>query len=211
MDVDELWSDWTGHIIVAGLHDVGLSVVEQLVVTGERVIVVDDNPDPRLLRLITEWGVPHLAASARRESALYAGRIHQAAALVCLSTEDLDNLEVSLLARRIAPELRVIVQIGNAAVGNAVERVTGAGSVLDVATLAAPALAESCLDLTERQLEIAGTLFLIQELTVDRAGSLRNLFGDLAPIAIVRGQDEQMQICPGRDTVVDIGDGVSNT
>lgn len=204
----ERGQDWVGHVIVAGLHDVGLSVVEQLHATGERVVVVDDAPDPRLLRLIERWGVPHLAASAHRESTLVEVGVHTAAALVCLSPRDIDNLEVALLARRLCPDLRVVVHLGNRAVGRAVERVNGAGAVLDVASLAAPTLAESCLDLTERRLQIDGHAFVIQELQADSNGSLRTLFGDLAPVAVIAGVDGRMQICPGRDTVVAAGDTV---
>jgi Trk K+ transport system NAD-binding subunit len=206
--VEERWRDWTGHVIVAGLHDVGLSVVEQLHAAGERVIVVDDAPDLRLLPLIDQWGVPHLIGSARRESTLITAGVKDAAALLCLSPHDLDNLEAALLARRLRNDLRVVVQLDNPAVGRAVGRVTGPGTVLDVASLAAPTFAESCLELTERNLDIDGEAFLVQELNADRGGSLRTLFGDLAPIAVIPADGTEMHICPGRDTTVVPGDRV---
>ena len=56
----------TGHVIVCGLHDVGLRIVEQLHAAGERVVVVDDDPDQRRLRTLADWASRYLAASAQR-------------------------------------------------------------------------------------------------------------------------------------------------
>lgn len=193
---------------MCGLHDVGMRVVEQLHAAGERVVVIDDDPDPRLLRIVAGWGVTHLAGSPRRGATLDDAGIGRATALVCTAAEDLDNLEIALLARRLRPELRVVAQLGNAAVGRAVATVTGPGSVLDVATLAAPTLAEACLDLHERFLDIGGEQFVLQERDVTSTGTLRALFGDLAPIAVVPADGSDMHVCPGRDLVVLPGDRV---
>jgi Trk K+ transport system NAD-binding subunit len=201
-------SAWTGHVIVCGLHDVGMRVVEQLHAAGERVIVLDDDPDQPLLRLVTGWGVTHLAGSGRRPTTLAAAGISKASALLCTASNDLDNLEIALLARRIRPDLRIVVQLGNEAVGRAVERVTGPGTVLDVAGLAAPTFAEACLDIRSRSVDIAGEPFVLQELVVTSPGTLRELFGDLAPIAVVPADGTQMQVCPGRDLSVEVGDRV---
>jgi hypothetical protein len=44
------YADWHGHVIVCGLHGVGLRIVEQLSLSGVPAVVVDDHPDPRLAR-----------------------------------------------------------------------------------------------------------------------------------------------------------------
>jgi Trk K+ transport system NAD-binding subunit len=198
----------SGHVIVCGLHDVGLRVVEQLHAAGERVVVVDDDPNPRLLRIISDLGVPHLAMSAQRASSLRTAGIDEAVAIVCVVPDELRNLEIALLARGLRPELRVVVQLTNEAVGRAVARVTGAGTVLDVATLAAPAFVEACLARRAHQLELGGEEFRILEQTVTESGTLRALFGDLAPVAVVPGNGSPVAICPGRDLHVEIGDRV---
>jgi Trk K+ transport system NAD-binding subunit len=195
-------------VVVAGLHDVGLHVIEQLHSSGERVVVIDDGPDQRLLRMTQSWNVPHVNGNPRREATLAEASLHTAAALICLSTNDLHNLEVALLARRLYPNLRVITQLSNTAVGRAVERVTGHGTVLDVATLAAPTLAEACLALTERPLDVEGEAFVLRELTASSVGTLRMQYGDLAPIAVMPADGTDMLICPGRDHVVVPGDRI---
>src|ERR1700733_3683227 len=94
----------SGHIIVCGLHDVGLRVVELLVAAGEQVVVVDDNPNHPLVRVIAGWNVPYLAGSAQRPSTLQSAGLDGAVAVVCVESDDLQNLEIALLARRLRPQ-----------------------------------------------------------------------------------------------------------
>jgi Trk K+ transport system NAD-binding subunit len=200
--------DRQGHVIVCGLHDVGMRVVEQLCIAGERVVVLDDDPDPRLLHIVRDLGAEHVAESGRRAATLESAGIAAATALVCTAESDLHNLEIALLARRLVPDLRVVAQLGNDAVGRAVARVTGSASVLDVATIAAPTFAEACLDLRTRDVDIAGEPFRVQELVAPRDATLRAVYGDLAPIAVVPADGSPIEVCPGRDLVVHGGDRV---
>jgi voltage-gated potassium channel Kch len=41
-----VYSDWRGHVIVCGLHRVGLRIVQQLSLSGVPAVVVDDNSSP---------------------------------------------------------------------------------------------------------------------------------------------------------------------
>ncbi|MDT4972430.1 MAG: hypothetical protein QOG22_2573 [Pseudonocardiales bacterium] len=90
--IDAQPPEFRGHIIVCGLHSIGLRVIEQLHAAGESVVAVDDDPDPRLLRVIADWSVPHLAASAAsaaRATTLTEAGLGSAAALVCVDPSDL--------------------------------------------------------------------------------------------------------------------------
>ena len=203
------WREWRAHVIVCGLNGVGLRVVEQLRLSGEQVVVVEGEPDPRRLAIVLELGAAHLPVDPRRTTALENANLASATALVCAAGSDLENLEIALLARRMQPDVRVVVELGNAALGRALARVTGPDSVLDPASLAAPTLAESCLDLSARPFPIDGSPFELRELTAPRDSTLRLLFGDLAPIAVVPADDAaEMVVCPGRDLAVRTGDRV---
>ena len=50
-----------GHVIVCGLHALGLRIVEVLRASEVPVVVVDDDPDPQMVSLIGRWGVRHVA------------------------------------------------------------------------------------------------------------------------------------------------------
>ena len=109
------------------------------------------------------------------------------------------TLETALLVSERRPDIRVVVQLANAAVGAAVGQVTGPGTVLDVAALAAPSIVEACLGGDSYQIELAGTRFVTCEVEVVRFATLRALFGALAPIAVVPADGSPTVACPGRD------------
>ncbi len=201
--------DWGGHVIVCGLHDVALRTVEQLYLAGIRVVVVDDEPEPRLVAAVKAWGIPYIARSALLADPLQEAGLAGAAAVICAESSDLGTLETALQVRSLRPDVRLVVHLDNPAVGGAVEGITGVGSVLDVAGLFAPSVVDACLGRTAHDLELDGQHFLVAELTVDRAGTLRELYGDLAPMAILSPQEELLAACPGRDAPVRAGDRVT--
>jgi Trk K+ transport system NAD-binding subunit len=197
-----------GHVIVCGLQGVGLRMLEQLHQAGVGVVVVDDEPEQRLVRIVESWGIPYIVGSPRMQTVLEGAGLWTARAVVCSERTEVQTLETALVISEIRPDIRVVVQLANAAVGAAVSDVTGPGTVLDVAALAAPSIVEACLGSESYQIELAGTRFKTNEVTVERYASLRALFGSLAPIAVIR-TDGSTEACPGRDFMVSIGDRVT--
>jgi len=125
-----------GHVIVCGLPGVGLRIVEQLALSGVPAVVVDDNPAPALARAIGAWDVRLVTGPARSAETLMSAGLPGAIAVICAQDDDLPALETALLTRRLRPDVRVVAQLTNPAVGRAV-REAGA-AVLDVAGLSAP-------------------------------------------------------------------------
>lgn len=201
-------ADLGAHFVVCGLNDVSIRIVEELRLGGERVVILDDAAEPALASVATELGAQHLPLNGRREYALRAAGIDTAAALICTAPTDLENLEIALLTRRLRADLRVVVQLGNPALGRGMARVTGPASVLDVAALAAPTLAEACLDLQYRLFQVGDESFALGEFVADQTGTLRSLFGDLVPVAVVPHDGSEMALCPGRDLPISAGDRV---
>jgi Trk K+ transport system NAD-binding subunit len=197
------------HTIVCGLSPLGMRIVEQLYQAGAPVVVLDDNPDHRLVALLTHWGVPYVDGSPRQADELAGVGAARADAVVCVEESDLRALEAALVAHEVAPHARVVSQITNEAVGRALAGVTGAGTVLDVADLAAPSIVQACLGEKDRDLQIGETTFRVTEISCPETGSLRSLFGDLVPLAVVRAGTTSVEVCPGRDLVVGPGDLVT--
>jgi len=194
---------------VCGLQGVGLRMVEQLHQAGVVVVVVDEDPDARLVRIVEAWDIPFIVGSPRIAGILEQAGLAEARAVVCAERTEVQTLETALLISELRPDIRVVVQLANAAVGAAVEQVTGPGTVLDVAALAAPSIVEACLGLDSYQIELAGTRFITSEVEVERYASLRALFGALAPIAVVPADGSPTVACPGRDLMVSVGDRVT--
>lgn len=85
---------------------------------------------------------------------------------------------------------------------------TGPGSVLDTAVLSAPSVVEACVRSDRHELDLGGERFLVREVVPEHPGTLRSLYGDLAPIAVLPADGGEMVICPGRDHRVGPGDRV---
>ncbi len=195
-------------MIVCGLDGLGLRTVEQLTAVGVAAVVLDDAPDPRRVTAVREWGVRHIPLAADSASALLAAGLTGAIAVVCAENSDLRTLETALLVRDLRPDVRVVVHLDNAAIGTAVASVTGEGSVLDVAGLFAPSVVEGCVGHNAHELALGDERFVAVDVVAPRLGTLRRLYGDLAPIGVVTA-DEKLIVCPGRDEVVRAGDRVT--
>jgi Trk K+ transport system NAD-binding subunit len=204
--VGETPADWMGHVIVCGLPGVGLPIVEELRLSGVPVVVIDDDPAPALARMIADWRVPLITGQARAEETLLSAGLAGAIAVICAQENDLSALETALLVRRLRAEVRVIAQLANPAVGRAIREAGVA--VLDVAGLSAPSVVEVCLGEGVQELSLSGMRFLAARTTVPHAATLRELYGALAPIAVVPPTGNVL-VCPGRDTLVSEGDEVT--
>ena len=176
-----------GHVVVCGVDDTALRTIEQLLAAGADVVVVDAVAEAGAVaeRLLEQWDVP--LVRGRLREALAEARLPEAAAVVCLAADDLAALEAALLVRRLRPEVRLVVRMANPQVGHALAEVVGEGCVLDVAALAAPSVVEICLGRRVHELTVAGREFLVADLVVDGAATVRELYGELAPLVIAAG------------------------
>ena len=199
---------WSGHVIVCGLEGVGLRTVEQLRVAEVPVVVLDDDPSARMAALVKSWGCEHMISDGDPGARLRAAGILGARAVVCTHASDLRNVETALLVRDLREDITVVVHLDNPTVGRAVEDATGAGSALDVAGLFAPSVVDACLGRTTYDVMLGEELFVAAEVSVGVPGTLRALFGDLAPVGIITNEGE-LVVCPGRDHEVQIGDRVT--
>lgn len=196
-------------MIVCGLSPVGLRTVEQLQLAGARVVVLSDELDERLARVVRGLSVPVLPRGGHRPEPLFDAGIAGAAAVVCAESSDLRTLETVLQIRDLRPDVRVVADLDNPSVGHAVEDVLESVGVLDVAALFAPAVVEAGVGHRAREIELGETRFVAAEVLAPRDGTLRELYGSLAPIGVVAGADDEVIACPGRDQAVAAGDRVT--
>ena len=193
------------HVIVCGLQGVGLRIVEQLHLSGTPVIVVDDDADTRFARILEDWGVRHIRRSAYMGDALLEAGLAHALAVVCVEVKEIHALETALRIRETRPDVRMVVQLANPSVARALERVSGRGSVLDVATLAGPSFVEACLGRNAHDIELAGVQFAVVQVEVvesEKAAhpTFRGHFGNLAPVAIMPATGARWPNAPAATT-----------
>ncbi|MEB4211222.1 NAD-binding protein [Mycobacterium sp. 94-17] len=181
-------------IIVSGNGGLTAAIIEGLESAGARVVrLVDDEvadtPDD-----LAEAGVDH------------------AAAVVCTGDDDVVNLEIALLAKEANPDIHVVARVANDVLREALNDDTQIGSILDVAELASTSIVEACLARNAHAFTAAGINFLVSGSEAPRDDTLRELYGDLAPVAVIHGENSptpgKTSPCPGRDLRVHTGDWV---
>jgi Trk K+ transport system NAD-binding subunit len=175
-----------GHTIVCGDDALGLRIIEELQNAGTDVVVVDS------------------------AVALAGAGVAEATAVICADDDDALNLEIALLARELSSEVRVVARLANSVLREAVAAGNGPGAILDVADLAAPSVVEACLNRTTHTISAAGIEFVVSGADAPRNGTLREIYGDLAPVGVVHGENSltpgEVVACPGRDLRVREGD-----
>ena len=175
-----------GHIIVCGDDALGIRIVDELTNAGAQVVEVQ-----------TPGG-------------LTAAGVCDAAAVICADDDDDLNLEIALLARQANPDVRVVARLANSVLRTAMAEDNGPGAILDVADLAAPSVVEACLARTTHTISVAGVDFVMSGTDAPRDGTLREMYGDLAPVAVLHGEKSDtpghVVACPGRDLRVREGD-----
>jgi Trk K+ transport system NAD-binding subunit len=152
-------------------------------------------------------------AGTRLKTELARAGVAEAAAVVCAGDDDATNLEIALLARKANPHIRVVARVANDVLREAVAADDGPSAILGVADLAAPAVVEACLARTTHPFEAAGIEFVVFGAEAPFDATLREIYGDLAPVAMVHGHaaDNAGEVvpCPGRDFRVNAGDWTS--
>lgn len=202
-------SKLTGHVIVCGLDGIGITIVDQLHRSGQQVVVLSEFATPVQLTAVSGWTAEVVAPRGSLEETLTAAGIQTASAIVCVVSKDLRNVQIALQARHMNPAIRVVSQLGNVAVRRAMAVDNGPGAVIDGATLAAPSIVETCLGRAVHEMAIGSETFVAATVPVGD-GTLRSVFGDLAPVAVTRpvlGEPRPTVFaCPGRDFVTETGD-----
>jgi Trk K+ transport system NAD-binding subunit len=174
------------HIIVSGDDALATTIVAELNSAGA--------------------GIVKIATAAELADA----GVNRALAVICAGDDDATNLEIALLARKANPRVRVVARLANDVLRAAVAADNGPGAILDVADLAAPSVVEAVLRRTAHPFEAAGIEFVVSGTEAPYDATLREIYDDLAPVAVVHGKNSptpsDVVACPGRDLHVHAGD-----
>src|ERR1700728_1109818 len=159
------------HIIVSGDDALATTIIEELETAGAKVV---------------RLGSSEFTSVA---DDLDAAKVADALAVVCAGDDDAVNLEIALLARKANPTLRVVARLANDVLRLAVADDNGPGAILDVAELTAPSVVEACLAQPTHPFEAAGIQFVVAGTEAPRDATLREIFGELTPVAVIHGDN----------------------
>lgn len=128
-----------GHVIVCGLGNVGFRVVEELIQSGERVVVLERAADGRFVTTARRLGAAVIIGDATVKEMLRQAHCTTARAVIAATSDDLVNLEVALLVQELAPSQRVVVRLWDGHLAETLRDSAKVQLALSVPALAAPA------------------------------------------------------------------------
>ena len=204
----------TGHVIVAGLGEVGATIVGQLHDLGLDVVGIDKNRDATGMQLARRLGVHVVIGETHLEETLRAAGIGGCQALVSVTNSDIVNLETALNARALAAEPRIVVRLYDDDLAERVQMAIGNAVSRSTSYLAAPAFAAAVLDhQVLRTIAVGRHVLLLAELAAVSGGGLdgqpvAELHADglLRVIAVRRPADAAADWSPGAAYRISAGD-----
>lgn len=211
----KLIASLSNHIIVCGGGGTGRHVVEELIATHWKFVLVD--PDADRLQRFQEMheGVAVLEGDATDDNVLIEAGILRAHGVVASLPDDKGNLYVVVTARELNPALRIVAKAVDAAAVRKL-RTAGADAVVSVNTigglrLASEMIRPSVVTFLDKMMRDQDKQLRFEELVVPRGSTLvntrlaksdirreRNLL-----IVAAKGADGRFVYSPGPDFVLE--------
>lgn len=129
------------HVVVVGLGQVGLRLALLLRRCGYSVVAVDSRDDGENVGHAKELGLPVVIGRGADPSLLQRLSLDHAIALAAVTADDLENIAVTLAARAVAPDLRLVLRAGSSATAGETRSLERLGEVRDVHRIGAVYLA----------------------------------------------------------------------
>jgi Trk K+ transport system NAD-binding subunit len=134
-----------GHVVVAGIGNVGIRALRELVRHGEQTVAVQkdaDGPFGAVARTLA----PVVVGDAGAVETLCRAGVPGAKTVLALTNDDLTNLSVAVASRRLNPSCRIVARIFDRALAGKVSHSLGIDAVLSQAEAAAPTFVAAALD-----------------------------------------------------------------
>jgi voltage-gated potassium channel len=100
--------DLSGHYLICGFGRVGQQVARDFGDEDVKFVVIDDNAETR--EAMEEAGVLYLHGSASDDALLREAGIERARAVIACVDSDAENIFITLTARELAPEIKIIAR-----------------------------------------------------------------------------------------------------
>jgi len=137
-------------VIVCGLGKIGFRVVKQLhsLSPRPRIVVVrlGNNDRPEFVQQIRQLdGVVDVVGDARNLETLRRAGLDEAYSVAALTSDDLQNLQIALAARRHRPDVHIVLRTFSDALAERLAEMFGIHTTYSTSALAAPTMAAAAL------------------------------------------------------------------
>jgi voltage-gated potassium channel Kch len=135
------------HVVVVGLGQVGLRLCLLLRRLGVAVVAVERNASAFAVPLAREYKIPVVIGSGAERTLLGKLSLDHARALAAITSDDGENIAITVAALAVRDDLRVVLRAGDGDVTTEIRSLFNIGVVRDVHRLAGDLLAAAALGL----------------------------------------------------------------
>lgn len=163
----------TNHIVLVGFGKLGYRTFRLLRRLGEPVVVIERDGGNQFLDEVRRDGSPLLIGDARRDELLIEANVAQARSIILASNDDLTNLEVALDARRMRPEIRVVLRMFDQNLADKIRDGFNIHIAMSQSAMSAPAFATAAIDRSiVNSFVIGDRLIVMQRWQIDERSPL---------------------------------------
>lgn len=134
------------HVVLVGLGRLGFRIFKLLRQLGEAVVVFERDAGNQFLDDVRRDGSPLFIGDARREALLEEANIRRAKSIILATDDDLANLEIALDARRIVPEIAVVLRMFDQNIADKVGKAFDLHHAMSQSAISAPSFTMAAVD-----------------------------------------------------------------
>ena len=150
------------HVVVVGLGEVGLRLCELLRELGVPVVAVERNDEAPTLLRAKDQRIPVVFGGGASQDLLRAVSLSRARALAAVTSDEVENIAISVSARGVRKDLAIALRAGDGDATTETRSLFDIGVVRDVYRIAGTALAAVALGYDAREaFPYKGTLYLV--------------------------------------------------
>lgn len=138
-------AELSDHVILVGLGKLGFRTFRLLRQLGRAVVVIERSADNQFLEEVRRDGAPLFIGDARREAFLTDANTAKAQSIILAADDDLANLEIALDARRLNPNIRVVLRMFDQNMADKIRQGFDLQTAMSQSALSAPAFVMAAL------------------------------------------------------------------
>jgi Trk K+ transport system NAD-binding subunit len=207
-----LASTFSDHVVVCGIGRVGYRVINELLAFGESVVGVNSSENEEWLPTLQKAGVPVIIGDARRKQTLIDAGVERASSIVACTSDELTNLDMSLDARELNPNIKVVLRMFDAKLAQNVSKGFNIQTVFSVSALAAPAFAAAATRAkVDYSFKLEGQVLNVSTITFQATSpfigkTLGHIEDEVNCSVVGTWANDGMQMNPHRDHTVQPGE-----
>ncbi len=165
-------STYNNHIILVGLGHLGFRVAEEINSMGQDIVLIEANPKADLIANIKALDIPVIQEDASHATALESAGVRRARSIILCTQNDSLNLKVALNAKRLNPQIDVVLRIFDDDFAHSLQEQFGY-TAFSATGMAAPAFAAAAsgVDMT-RPITVEGQTMSLAHLKIEGGSAL---------------------------------------